>query len=162
MESQIRRLGASCDWSREKFTLDEDIISKTQDTFIKLYKDGLIYRGNRLVHWCPKHQTGFSDLEIIHEEKLDALYYIKYGPFVVATVRPETIFGDSAVAVNPKDKRYKNLIGKEIEVDVVVGKLKLKVIADSVIDSKFGTGAVKITPAHDSNDYEIWQRHKKK
>ncbi|MEK7657743.1 MAG: valine--tRNA ligase [Patescibacteria group bacterium] len=161
MESQIRRLGASCDWSREKFTLDEDIISKTQDTFIKLYKDGLIYRGNRLVHWCPKHQTGFSDLEIIHEEKLDALYYIKYGPFVVATVRPETIFGDSAVAVNPKDKRYKNLIGKEIEVDVVVGKLKLKVIADSVIDSKFGTGAVKITPAHDSNDYEIWQRHKK-
>ncbi len=160
MENQVRRLGASCDWSREKFTLDEDIISKTQDAFIQLFNDDLIYRGNRLVHWCPKHQTGFSDLEIIHEEKLSPLYYIKYGPLAVATVRPETIFGDTAVAVNPKDKRYKNLIGKEIEVDVVIAKLKLKVIADDAVDAKFGTGAVKITPAHDSNDYEIWQRHK--
>ncbi len=161
MENQVRRLGASCDWSREKFTLDEDIISKTQDAFIQLFNDDLIYRGNRLVHWCPKHQTGFSDLEIIHEEKLSPLYYIKYGPLAVATVRPETIFGDTAVAVNPKDKRYKNLIGKEIEADVIVAKLKLKVIADESVDMAFGTGAVKITPAHDSNDYEMWQKHKK-
>lgn len=160
MENQVRRLGASCDWSREKFTLDEDITSKTQDAFIKLYGDGLVYRGNRLVYWCPKHQTGFSDLEVMHEEKIDALYYIKYGPLVVATARPETIFGDVAVAVNPKDKRYKNLIGKEIEVDVIVSKLKLKVIADDTVDMEFGTGAVKITPAHDSNDYEMWIRHK--
>jgi valyl-tRNA synthetase len=160
MENQIRRLGASCDWSRKKFTLDKDIVSKTQDAFIQMHKDGLIYRDKRLVHWCPKHQTGFSDLEIIHEEKSDPLYYIKYGPLVVATVRPETIFGDVAVAVNPKDKRYKNLIGKEIEVDVVIAKLKLKVIADSGVDQDFGTGAVKITPAHDINDFEIWQRHK--
>ncbi|MBI5306698.1 class I tRNA ligase family protein [Candidatus Wolfebacteria bacterium] len=161
MESQLRKLGASCDWSREKFTLDKDIISKTQDTFIQMHKDGLVYRGNRLVHWCSKHQTGLSDLEINHEEKLDALYYIKYGPLTVATVRPETIFGDTAVAVNPKDKRYKNLIGEEIEVDVVVAKLKLKIIADAGVDQNFGTGAVKITPAHDLNDYEMWQRHNK-
>lgn len=160
VENQVRRLGASCDWSREKFTLDKNIVSEVQNTFIQLYKDELIYRGNRPVHWCPKHQTGFSDLEITHEERIDPLYYIKYGPLVVATVRPETIFGDTAVAVNPKDKKYENLIGKEIEVDVVVGKLKLKVIADSFVDSKFGTGAVKVTPAHDLNDYEMWQRHK--
>jgi valyl-tRNA synthetase len=160
MENQIRRLGASCDWSRKKFTLDKDIVSKTQDAFIQMHKDGLIYRDKRLVHWCPKHQTGFSDLEIVHEEKSDPLYYIKYGPLTVATVRPETIFGDVAVAVNPKDKRYENLIGKEIEVDVVIAKLKLKVVADSGVDRDFGTGAVKITPAHDINDFEIWQRHK--
>jgi valyl-tRNA synthetase len=156
----LRRLGASCDWSREKFTLDPDIISKTQETFIQMYKDGLIYRGERLINWCVKHQTGLSDLEVKHEEKTDSLYYIKYGPLTVATVRPETIFGDTAVAVNPKDKRYKNLIGKEIEVDLVVGKIKLKVIADKTVEPEFGTGAVKITPAHDNADFETWQRHK--
>ncbi|MDP3014833.1 MAG: valine--tRNA ligase [bacterium] len=160
MENQLRKLGASCDWSREKFTLDPDIISKTQDTFIDLHKKGLVYRGERLVNWCIKHQTSLSDIETDSVEKKDSLYYIKYGPLTVATVRPETIFGDTAVAVNPKDKRYKNLIGKEIEVDVVIGKLKLKVIADDFVDPKFGTGAVKVTPAHDPNDFEIWQRHK--
>ena len=160
MENQLRKLGASCDWSREKFTLDPDIISKTQDTFIDLHKKGLIYRGERLVNWCVKHQTSLSDIETDSVEKKDSLYYIKYGPLTVATVRPETIFGDTAVAVNPKDKRYKNLIGKEIEVDVIIGKLKLKVIADDFVDPKFGTGAVKVTPAHDQNDFEIWQRHK--
>ncbi|MEK7566080.1 MAG: valine--tRNA ligase [Patescibacteria group bacterium] len=160
MEEQLKRLGASCDWSRKKFTLDKDIIEKTQDTFIQMHKEGLIYRGNRLVNWCVKHQTGLSELETKHEERIDSLYYIKYGPITVVTVRPETIFGDTAVAVNPKDKRYAFLIGKEIEVDVVVGKLKLKVIADNAVDPKFGTGAVKITPAHDQADFEIWQRHK--
>ncbi|MCR4275594.1 MAG: valine--tRNA ligase [Candidatus Wolfebacteria bacterium] len=160
MEEQLKRLGASCDWSRKKFTLDKDIIEKTQDTFIQMHKEGLIYRGNRLVNWCVKHQTGLSELETKHEERTDALYYIKYGPITVATVRPETIFGDTAVAVNPKDKRYKDLIGKEIEVDVAVGKINLKVIADKVVDIEFGTGAVKVTPAHDQTDFEIWQRHK--
>ncbi len=160
MEEQLKRLGASCDWSRKKFTLDKDIIEKTQDTFIQMYKEGLIYRGNRLVNWCVKHQTGLSELETKHEERTDSLYYIKYGPITVATVRPETIFGDTAVAVNPKDKRYKNLIGKEIEVDIAVGKINLKVIADKIVDIEFGTGAVKVTPAHDQADFEIWQRHK--
>ena len=160
MENQLRKLGASCDWSREKFTLDPNIISKTQDTFIDLYKKKFIYRGERLVNWCVKHQTSLSDVETDSVEKKDPLYYIKYGPLTVATVRPETIFGDTAVAVNPKDKRYKSFIGKEIEVDVVIGKLKLKVIADDFVDPKFGTGAVKVTPAHDQNDFEIWQRHK--
>lgn len=162
MEGQLRRLGASCDWSREKFTLDPDIISKTQDAFIQMYNDGLIYRGHRLVNWCPKHQTGLSDLETKYEERVDPLYYIKYGPIALATVRLETIFGDTAVAVNPKDKRYKNLVGKEIEVDLLLAKKKLPVIADDAVDSNFGTGIVKITPAHDPADYEIWQRHKNK
>jgi len=160
MEEQLKRLGASCDWSRKKFTLDKDIIEKTQDTFIQMHKEGLIYRGNRLVNWCVKHQTGLSELETKHEERIDPLYYIKYGPVSVATVRPETIFGDTAVAVNPKDKKYKNLIGKEIEADVAVGKINLKVIADKVVDIEFGTGAVKVTPAHDQADFEMWQRHK--
>ncbi|MBI3638574.1 class I tRNA ligase family protein [Candidatus Wolfebacteria bacterium] len=143
-EEGLRRLGASCDWSRNKFTLDPDIVKKTQETFIQMYEDGLVYRGERLVNWCVKHQTGLSELEVKHEEKTDSLYYIKYGPLVVATVRPETIFGDTAVAVNPKDTRYKKLIGKEIEVDMVVGKVKLKVIADKIVDPNFGTGAVKV------------------
>jgi len=160
-ESTLRRFGASCDWSREKFTLDPNIISEVQNTFIQMHKDGLAYRGNRLINWCIKHQTGLSDLEVKHEERADPFYYIKYGPLVVATVRPETIFGDTAVAVNPKDKRYKHLVGKEIEVDVFIGKIKLKIIADSTVDQNFGTGAVKITPAHDSADFEMWQRHQK-
>ncbi len=160
MESQLRKLGASCDWSRKKFTLDEDIISKTQDTFIQMYKDGLVYRGKRLVNWCVKHQTGLSDLEVKHEEKTTPLYYIKYGPIILATVRLETKFGDTAIAVHPKDKKYKNFIGKEIEIDTLIGKTKIKVIADEAVDPDFGTGAVKITPAHDFNDFEIWQRHK--
>lgn len=160
MEGQLKKLGASCDWSREKFTLDEDIISKTQDTFIQMYNGGLIYRGNRLVNWCPKHQTSFSDLEVKYEEKTDPLYYIKYGPITLATVRLETIFGDTAIAVNPKDKRYKDLIGKKIEIDLLVSKIKIPIIADDAVDVNFGTGAVKVTPAHDPADYEMWQRHK--
>ncbi len=160
MENQVRRLGASCDWSREKFTLDPDIISKTQDTFIQMHKDGLIYRGERLVNWCTKHQTGLSDLEVNYETRKDPLYYIKYGPFTLATVRPETKFGDTALAVNSKDKRYKKYIGKEFEVESIIGKTKIKVIGDDAIDPKFGTGVVKVTPAHDQTDFEIWQRHK--
>jgi len=160
MEDQLRKLGASCDWTRNKFTLDEDIVKTVYSTFEKLKNDGLIYKGNRLVNWCCKHQTTLSDLEIKHEEKTDPLYYIKYGPFKLATVRPETKFGDTAIAVNPKDKRYKEYVGKEVEVETVLGKSMIKVIADDSVDMKFGTGAVKVTPAHDFTDYETWQKHK--
>ena len=160
MENQLRKLGASCDWSREKFTLDPDVINQVYETFEQLYKDGLAYRDIRVVNWCLKHKTALSDLETKYAEKIDTLYFIKYGPLTVATVRPETKFGDTALAVNPNDKRYKKYIGQIIEAEGVLGKLKFKVIADEAIDAKFGTGVVKVTPAHDQIDFEIWQRHK--
>ncbi|MEK7567408.1 MAG: valine--tRNA ligase [Patescibacteria group bacterium] len=159
MENQLRQLGASCDWSREKFTLDKDIIETVYETFKQMDKDSLIYRSPKSINWCTKHQTSLSELETISEEKVDPLYYMKYGPFVLATVRPETKFGDTAVAVNPKDKRYKNWIGKEIEFEGLLGPIKLKVIADDYVDPQFGTGVVKITPAHDPNDFEVAKRH---
>ncbi len=159
MEGQLRQLGASCDWSREKFTLDPSIIDIVYKTFKQLYKDGLAYRGNKSVNWCTKHQTSLSELETITEERVDPLYYMKYGPFVLATVRPETKFGDTAIAVNPKDPRYKKWIGKEIEFNGLIGPVKLKVIADEYVDPLFGTGVVKITPAHDPNDFEVAKRH---
>ncbi len=160
MENQVRSMGASCDWSREKFTLDEDVIQKVQQTFKKMYADGLVYRGNRMVNWCTKHQTSLSDVETESAEKTDKLYYIKYGPLVVATVRPETMFGDVAVAVNPTDSRYNHLIDTEIEVTTPIGKMNLKVIGDEMVESDFGTGALKITPAHDKHDFEIGLKHK--
>ncbi|MBI2023985.1 valine--tRNA ligase [Candidatus Giovannonibacteria bacterium] len=160
MENQLRKLGASCDWSREKFTLNPDIIETVYDTFKKLYDDGLAYRDNRIVNWCTKHQTTLSDVEVKYIEKKDPLYYIKYGPVTLATVRLETKFGDTAVAVHPKDKRYKNLIGKEIEIKTLLGPTKIKVIGDEIVDPEFGTGVVKVTPAHDPNDFEIWKKHK--
>lgn len=159
MENQLRKLGASCDWSRKKFTLDPDIIETVYQTFKNLYEDGLIYRGERPVNWCTKHQTALSDLEVKYEEQKDPLYYIKYGPLTLATVRPETKFGDTAVAVHPDDKRYQKYIGQELEIETVLGKAKIKVIADEYVDPKFGTGVVKITPAHDPNDFEVAKRH---
>ena len=159
MEHQLKKLGASCDWSREKFTLDENIIKVVYETFEKLKKDGLVYKGKKIVNWCTKHQTSLSDVEIKYEERNDPLYFIKYGPLELATVRLETKFGDTAVAVNPKDKRYKDYIGKEIEIETLLGKNKIKVIADEAVDPEFGTGVVKVTPAHDPVDFEIWQRH---
>ncbi len=159
MENQVRKMGASCDWSRNKFTLDSDIIKKVQKTFKKMYDDGLVYRSDRMVNWCTKHQTSLSDIETETVEKIDKLYYIKYGSVTVATVRPETIFGDVAIAVNPTDKRYKDLIGTDIKVEIPTGKLKLKVIGDEMVETDFGTGALKITPAHDKNDFEIGQKH---
>ncbi len=159
MEAQLRELGASCDWSRNRFTLDQGIIKIVYQTFQRLYDEGLIYRGERLVNYCTHHQTSFSDLEVKYLERKDPLYYIKYGPFTLATVRPETKFGDTAVAVNPKDKRYQKYIGQEIEIEDVLGKAKLKVIADEAVDPEFGTGVVKVTPAHDMTDWEIGQRH---
>ncbi len=160
MEGQLRKLGASCDWSRETFTLEQKIIDEVHRTFVALYKDGLIYRDLRIVNWCPKHQTALSDLEVKYVEREDPLYYIKYGPLTLATVRPETKFGDTGLAVNPKDKRYRQYIGKEITAQSVLGPVTFKVIADEAVDPKFGTGVVKVTPAHDPADFEMWQRHK--
>lgn len=159
MENQLRKLGASCDWSRKKFTLDEDIIRETQKSFVELHKQGLIYRGSRLVNWCPKHQTAFSELEVKYVERVDPLYYVKYGPLSVATARPETIFGDTALAVNPKDDRYRDYIGQDIEFDGLLGKVKLPVVADESVDPDFGTGVVKVTPAHDMTDFETGLKH---
>lgn len=159
MEGQLRQLGASCDWSRERFTLDPEIIETVYGTFKKLHEDGLVYRGSRSINWCTKHQTSLSELETESEERVDPLYYMKYGPFILATVRPETKFGDTAVAVNPNDPRYQEWIGKEIEFEGLVGTVKLKVIADEYVDPAFGTGVVKITPAHDPNDFEMAKRH---
>lgn len=159
-EEGLKRLGASCDWSRNIFTLDPRIVKIVYETFLQMHKDGILYRGERISNWCVKHQTTLSDLETKYEERQDPLYYMKYGPFTLATVRPETKFGDTAVAVNPEDKRYKQYIGNEIEVEMLTRPVKLKVIADSAVDIEFGTGVVKVTPAHDAADFEMWQRHK--
>ncbi len=158
--SQMKRLGASADWSRFIFTLDPQVISFVYDTFAKLYKDNLVYRAEKLVNYCTKCGTGYSELEVNHIEQKSKLYFLKYGPFTLATTRPETKFGDTAVAVHPTDKRYKKYIGQDIEVEGLLGTFKLKVIADTYVDPKFGTGVVKITPFHDFNDFEVWQRHK--
>ncbi len=159
IKEQLKKLGFAMDWSKEKFTLDDDIIRIVYQTFKKLYDKDLIYRAKRLVNYCTRCGTSFSDLEVVHKEQTDPLYYLKYGPFVLATTRPETKFGDTAVAVNPKDKRYMQWVGKEIEVEGLLGKFKIKVIADEAVDPEFGTGVVKVTPAHDFTDFEIGQRH---
>lgn len=157
MEGQLRKLGASCDWNRAKFTLDEDIKRLVYKTFKKLYEDGLVYRAGRLVNWCPKHQTSLSDLEVKFDERNDFIYEIAYGSITVATTRPETMFGDTAVAVHPEDDRYKDMIGKLVPLPLT--DREIPVIADEAVDREFGTGAVKITPAHDSLDFEIGKRH---
>ena len=162
-KDQIKRLGASCDWSRLKFTLDPDIVKVVYETFAKLYQDGLIYRGKRIINWCPKHQTGLSDLEVKYEEREDKLWYIKYpladddGFVTVATTRPETMLGDTAVAVNPEDPRYKNLVGRKLKLPL--SDREIPVVADAAVELEFGTGAVKVTPAHDPIDFEIGERH---
>ena len=160
---QLRRLGASPDWSRERFTMDEGFYKAVQEVFVQLYDDDLIYRGKRLVNWDPKLHTAISDLEVINEEKQGHLWHFKYpitdgsGHLVVATTRPETMLGDTAVAVHPEDERYTHLIGKTITLPLV-GR-EIPIIADEYVDKEFGTGCVKITPAHDFNDYEMGQRH---
>ncbi len=158
--SQIKKLGASADWSRFKFTLDQDIVKTVLETFFKLHKEGLIYRANRLVNYCTKCGTGFSELEINHQEQQSSLYFIKYGPLTVATTRPETKFADVALAVHPNDDRYQQHVGKMLEIPCIHQTFRLPVIADEFVDPKFGTGVVKITPLHDKNDFEFWQRHK--
>jgi len=157
--TQMKRLGASADWSRLKFTLDKDVVEIVLDTFVKLHNKGLVYRGEKLVNYCTRCGTSYSQLEVQYVERKDPLYYIKYGPFVLATTRPETKFGDTAIAVNPKDKRYQKWVGKEIEVEGLAGNFKLKVVADDLIDKEFGTGVVKVTPAHDENDFLMGERH---
>lgn len=159
MENQFRRLGFALDWDRMKFTLDEDGVQIVKETFVQMYNEGLIYRDMRLVNYCTHCGTGFSDLEVKHVERKDPLYYMKYGPFVLATVRPETKFGDTAVAVHPKDKRYQKYIGQEVEVQGLNGPFTLQVIGDEAVDPEFGTGVVKVTPAHDFNDFEMAKRH---
>ncbi len=157
---QMKKLGASADWSRFTFTLDPSVVKFVTNTFKKMHQDGLVYRDQKLVHYCVKCGTSYSELEVVHKEQTDKLYYLKYGPFTLATTRPETKFADTAVAVHPDDTRYKKYIGTEIEVEGLTSKFKMKVIADEYVDSEFGTGVVKITPYHDFNDYEVWQRHK--
>lgn len=156
---QSKQLGASADWSRFKFTLNEDVVNSVLANFAKMINDGLIYRANRLVNYCPKCGTSFSNLEVDHQEEMGVLYYLKYGPITIATTRPETIFADVAIAVHPQDKRYQKYHGQIIEYRGLLGLVKLKVIADDFVDPEFGTGAVKITPFHDFNDFAFWQRH---
>lgn len=160
---QLRRLGASPDWSRERFTMDDGFYKAVQEVFVQLYEEDLIYRGKRLVNWDPKLHTAISDLEVISEEEKGSLWHFKYpltdgsGYLVVATTRPETMLGDTAVAVHPDDERYKQLIGKTITLPIV--NCEIPIIADDYVDKDFGTGCVKITPAHDFNDYEMGKRH---
>ena len=159
---QLKRLGASCDWTRERFTLDEGLSRAVREVFVKLYEDSLIYRDNRLINWCPRCHTALSDLEVEHEEVEGLLTFIRYplsdgsGQIVVATTRPETMLGDTAVAVNPDDERYKNLIGRL--VDLPLTGRKIPIIGDGAVDPSFGTGAVKVTPAHDFNDESMAKR----
>lgn len=161
---QMRRLGISVDWQRERFTLDEELCVAVRKVFVELYKEGLIYRGKRLANWDPVLHTAVSDLEVNFVEKDGQLWHIRYplvdseGELVVATTRPETMFGDAAVAVNCKDERYKNLIGKKVKLPLT--NRSIPIIADDYVDQEFGTGCVKITPAHDFNDYAVGQRHK--
>ncbi len=161
IKSQIKKMGASCDWSREKFTLDDDVVKTVYQTFKRMYDDNLIYRGNRIVSWCSKHQTSFSDLEIKDEERIDNLYYLKYGPFIIATSRPETKFGDKYVVMHPDDKRYKEYAhGQKIDLEWINGPITATVIKDEAIDMEFGTGVMTITPWHDNADFEIAEKHK--
>jgi valyl-tRNA synthetase len=160
---QMRREGASVDWSREKFTMDEDLSRAVREVFVRLYDEGMIYRGNRIVNWCPNDQTVLSDLEVEKIPQAGKLYYLRYpakngdGGVTVATTRPETMLGDTAVAVNPNDERYQSLIGKTLLLPLT-GR-EIPIVADEFVDAEFGTGAVKVTPAHDPNDYDMGVRH---
>ena len=160
---QIKRLGASCDWSRQSFTLDEIPSKAVRTTFVNLYKKKLIYRGERIVNWCPRCATALSDLEVRHRDENTKLYYIHYklrnndDIITIATTRPETLLGDTAVAVNPNDNRYTHLIGREAILPIL-GR-SLPIIGDEFVDPEFGTGALKVTPGHDHDDFEIGQRH---
>ncbi len=161
---QLRRMGSSLDWSRERFTMDDGMSGAVQEVFIKLHEEGLIYRGKRLVNWDPVLHTAVSDLEVLSEEENGFMWHLRYplsngqGHLIVATTRPETMLGDAAVAINPKDERYQHLLGEFVELPLT-GR-RIPIIADDYVDPEFGTGCVKITPAHDFNDYEVWMRHR--
>ncbi len=161
--NQLKKIGSSCDWERERFTMDEGLSKAVKEVFVNLYNKGLIYQGSRIINWCPHCITALSDVEVEHAEQAGHFWHIKYpikdsGDFVIiATTRPETLFGDTAVAVNPGDERYKNLIGKMLILPLT--DREIPVVADEYVDKDFGTGCVKITPAHDPNDFEVGQRH---
>jgi valyl-tRNA synthetase len=161
--NQLKRLGASCDWQRERFTMDEGLSKAVREVFVTLYEEGLIYRDNRLINWCPRCHTALSDLEVEHEDQKGNLWHLRYPVkgsdrmLVVATTRPETMLGDTAVAVHPEDERYADLIGKSVLLPLT--DREIPIIADDYVDKEFGSGAVKITPAHDFNDFEIGRRH---
>ena len=160
---QLKKLGSSCDWERERFTMDDGLSKAVQEVFLKLYEKGLIYKGERITNWCPKCNTSISDIEVEYEEQAGHFWHIKYPVkdsdefVIIATTRPETLLGDTAVAVNPEDERYTHLVGKTLILPLV--NKEIPVIADSYVDKEFGTGCVKITPAHDPNDYEVGLRH---
>jgi valyl-tRNA synthetase len=170
MFGQIKKMGASCDWSRQKFTLDKNVSQQVLKTFVSLYKNGLAYRGNRLINWCPRCMTALSDLEVEHRSVKTKLWFIKYPLkqlsgitgeqrfLIVATTRPETMLGDTALAVNSKDKRYQKFIGQTIILPIL--RREIPIVADKLVDPEFGTGVVKVTPAHDPVDWEIGQNHK--
>ena len=161
--SQLKKLGSSCDWSRERFTLDEGCSEAVKEVFVRLYNKGLIYRGERIINWCPHCLTSISDAEVEYEEQAGHFWHIKYpfkdgsGYLEFATTRPETMLGDTAVAVNPKDERYKDMIGKTLIIPLI--NREIPVVADEYVEMDFGTGVVKITPAHDPNDFEVGRRH---
>src|SRR6056297_1622260 len=161
--NQLRKMGSSCDWSRERFTLDKGCSEAVKEVFIKLYERGLIYQGDYIVNWCPDCHTTLSDIEVEHEDHEGKFYHIKYplkdsDEYIeIATTRPETMLGDTAVAVHPDDPRYADVVGREIILPLT--ERKIPVVADSYVDREFGTGAVKVTPAHDPNDWGIGERH---
>jgi valyl-tRNA synthetase len=160
METQVRALGASCDWSREKFTLDPDVVEEVQRTFVRMYEDGLAYRGKRTVNWCPKHQTSLSDVETESVEETTPFYHFRYGPFEIGTVRPETKFGDKYVVMHPDDARYAVYAhGQKFTLEWINGPIEATVIKDEAVDMEFGTGVMTITPWHSQIDFEIAQRH---
>ncbi|MFZ1974544.1 MAG: valine--tRNA ligase [Candidatus Acidiferrales bacterium] len=164
IKQQMIRLGASCDWTRERFTLEPGLYRAVLEAFLRLYREGLIYRGRYMVNWCPRCQTAISDLEVVHNERTGNLWFIRYPVagsaqeyLVVATTRPETMLGDTAVAVHPEDERYRHLVGKKVLLPLM--NREIPIIADAYVDREFGTGVVKITPAHDPNDFEVGRRH---
>ena len=160
---QLKLLGSSCDWDRLRFTMDEGCSKAVRHVFVKLYEEGLIYRGERIINWCPNCKTAISDAEVIFEEQQGSFWHIRYpladgsGYIQLATTRPETMLGDTAVAVHPEDERYKDLVGKNVILPLV--NKEIPIVADEYVEMDFGTGVVKITPAHDPNDFEVGKRH---
>ncbi|HXU87435.1 MAG TPA: valine--tRNA ligase [Methylomirabilota bacterium] len=156
---QLKRLGASCDWSRLRFTMDEGLSRAVREVFVRLWDDKLIFRDDYIVNWCPRCETVLSDLEVDREERDAEFVYIKYGPLTLGTVRPETKLGDTGLAVHPKDKRYRQYVGQTLDIPSVDGTVTVRVVADEAVDPKFGTGVIKVTPGHDPTDFEIGRRH---
>ena len=156
---QLRLLGSSCDWSRERFTMDDGLSRAVREAFVRLWDEGLIYRDDYIVNWCPRCQTVLADLEVEREDRDAEFVYIKYGPLTLGTVRPETKLGDTGLAVHPNDKRYKQYVGQTLTIPSVHGEIQIRVVADEAVDPDFGTGVIKVTPGHDPTDFEIGKRH---